>query len=167
MIADLLMGLRAVERGLASLIFVAIVALVAVAAATRYVGMPLTWAIEVTQALFVWLCILAADLTMQRAGHFSVDMIANMLPPRPRQVLEVFNLLLIAALLGGLVYYGFLFSFITSGRPLPMTGITSAAATIALPVGFVLMLITLVQQLMARIRGQSVAAAPDEAREVM
>jgi TRAP-type transport system small permease protein len=167
MIVSALAALRGVERVLASALLVATVALVVLASGTRYMGAPVIWAIEVIQALFVWLCVLAADMTLQRAGHFSVDMIANLLPPRARRMLDVFNTLLAAALLASLAWYGFLFTYITSGRPLPMTGVTSAFATAALPVGFVLMLITLAEQLAARLKGQPPAAASDEAREVM
>jgi TRAP-type C4-dicarboxylate transport system permease small subunit len=167
MIVSALAALRGVERALASILLVATVTLVVVASSTRYMGVPVIWAIEIIQALFVWLCVLAADLTLQRAGHFSVDTIANLLPRRARQVLEVFNVLLAAALLAGLAYYGFLFAYITSGRPLPMTGVTSAFATAALPVGFVLMLITLAEQLVARLQGRAPAPPADEAREVM
>jgi TRAP-type C4-dicarboxylate transport system permease small subunit len=167
MIVSALATLRRVERGVASTLLVATVALVVLASSTRYMGMPVIWAIEVIQALFVWLCVLAADLTLQRAGHFSVDMIANLLPPRARRALEVFNVLLAVALLAALAWYGFQFAYITSGRPLPMTGVTSAFATAALPVGFALMLITLAEQLVARLQGRPPAAASDEAREVM
>ena len=167
MILSALGVLRRTERALASVLLIATVALVVLASSTRYMGFPIIWALEVVQALFVWLCVLAADLTLQRAGHFSVDMIANLLPPRTRQVLDVFNVLLGAALLAGLAWYGFLFTYITSGRPLPITGVTSALATAALPVGFVLMLITLAEQLVARLKGRPVAAPSDEAREVM
>lgn len=167
MIVSALAALRSVERALASALLVATVALVVFASATRYMGVPVIWSLEVVQALFVWLCVLAADLTLQRAGHFSVNMVANLLPPRARHVLEVCNVLLAAALLAGLAWYGFRFAYITSGRPLPMTGVTSALATAALPVGFVLMLITLAEQLVARLQGRPPVAAGDEAREVM
>lgn len=167
MIALFLRTLRALERAVSAALLVFIVALVVVASGTRYLGMPVLWAIEVTQALFVWLCVLAADLTLQRLGHFSVDMFANMLPPRLRQALEVFNVLLAGALLAVLTYYGVLFAQFTGMRPLPMTGVTSAWATGALPVGFVLMLITLIEHLVARLQGRSPVADPTEPREVM
>lgn len=156
-----------VERALAGLLLVVIVALVVVSSATRYAGFPVIWSVEVTQALFVWLCVLAGDLTLQRSGHFSVDMLANFLPPRARRALDLFNALLVAALLAILVFYGTRFAAMSGGRPLPITGVTSAAATGALPAGFVLMLITLAEQLVARWKGRMEAAAPSGPREVM
>jgi TRAP-type transport system small permease protein len=167
MIESALGVLRQVERALASSLLVVTVALVVLASATRYMGSPVIWAIEVIQAMFVWLCVLSADLTLQRAGHFSVDMFANMLPPRARQVLEIFNVLLAGALLATLAFYGYKFAVITGMRPLPMTGVSSAIATGALPVGFVLMLITLAEHLVARIKGRPIVPASDDAREVM
>lgn len=167
MIRSVLNGLRGVERAAAGVLLVVIVALVVVASAARYAGTPVLWALEVTQALFVWLCVFAADLTLQRLGHFSVDMVANLLPRGARQVLEVFNLLLVAAFLGVLVFYGWRFAAFTGMRPLPMTGVTSAVATAALPVGFALMLITLAEHLVARLRGHPLVPDATEPREVM
>lgn len=155
------------ERALASALLLAIVALVSFSASFRYAGMPLIWADEITQALFPWLCALAADLTLQRYGHFSVDMAANYLPAPARRALELFNTLLVMALLLVLAYYGWSFAKMTGMRPLPITGITSAAATGALTVGFVLMLVTLAERLWMRVSGRDAPAAPSEPREVM
>jgi len=167
MFAVFLERLRWVERAVAGTLLVVIVGLVIVSTATRYMGYPLIWSIEVTQALFVWLCVFAADLTLQRLGHFSVDMFANMLPKRPRQILEVVNVLIAGALLATLAFYGIIFAKFTGMRPLPMTGVSSAWATGALPVGFVLMLITLVEHLGARLKGRAPVADTSEPREVM
>jgi TRAP-type transport system small permease protein len=167
MIVLFLERLRQVERAIACALLIGIVGLVIVASGTRYMGMPVLWAIEVTQAAFVWLCVFAADLTLQRLGHFSVDMVANLLPRRPRQVLEAFNVLLAGALLAVLAWYGFKFASFTGMRPLPMTGVSSAVATGALPVGFVLMLITLAEHLVARLKGEAPVVDPTEPREVM
>ena len=167
MIHSVLTGLRGAERAAAGVLLVVIVALVVAASAARYAGAPILWAIEITQALFVWLCVFAADLTLQRLGHFSVDMVANLLPRRARQALEVFNLLLVGAFLGVLVFYGWRFASFTGMRPLPMTGVTSAVATAALPVGFALMLITLAEHLVLRLKGQTLAPYAGEPREVM
>jgi TRAP-type C4-dicarboxylate transport system permease small subunit len=156
-----------VERALASVLLVAIVALVSLSSGFRYAGAPLIWADEVIQALFPWLCALAADLTLQRSGHFSVDMLANYLPARARRVLELINTLLVMALLAVLAYYGQRFARMTGMRPLPITGVTSAAATSALTVGFVLMLVTLAEQFHRRLTGREAAPAPSEPREVM
>jgi len=167
MIQTFLDRLRAAELAAACILLAAIVTLVVVASAARYAGHPVIWALELTQAGFVWLCVLSADLTLRRAGHFSIDMLAKRLPAGPRLALDLFNFALVAALLAVLVRYGYEFSLRTSGRPLPITGVTSAFVTGALPVGFLLMAVTVGELAFARIKGRPVVPAEDERREVM
>lgn len=167
MFASLLETIRRAEMAAAGLLLCLIVALVVVASIGRYFGSPVIWAIEITQAAYVWLCVFAADLTLKKAGHFSVDMLANFLPAGARRVLEVANVLLAGAMVAALVYYGYLFAKVTGMRPLPITGVTSAVATAALPVGFALLLITLIDHLFKRLRGVDIRPADDEVREVM
>jgi len=166
MMLSFLAGLRLVERVLTRVLLVLLFVLVALSSATRYVGYPVIWSIELTQALFVWLCVLAGDLTLQRYGHFSIDMLAQLLPARARLVLDLVNFALIAALLVVLAHHGLNFARMTGMRPLPILGVTSALATAALPVGLVLMLITTIEQAVARLagRGPGDGQAP---REVM
>jgi TRAP-type C4-dicarboxylate transport system permease small subunit len=165
--ASFIETIRKAEMVVAGLLLCLIVALVVVASIGRYFGSPVIWAIELTQAGYVWLCVFAADLTLKKAGHFSVDMLANFLPAGARRLLEVANVLLAGAMIAALVYYGYLFAKVTGMRPLPITGVSSAVATAALPVGFALLLITLIDHLMKRLRGEDVRPADDEAREVM
>lgn len=167
MFPALLHGLRRLERASARFLLVLITALVILASGARYAGHPIIWAIEVTQALFVWLCVLAGDLTLQRWGHFSIDVAVKRLPARPRHALALANLLLVACLLAVLVWYGLAFARFTGMRPLPMTGISSAAATAAMPAGFALMLLTLSEHFVRLLRGGPGAETGGSAREVM
>jgi TRAP-type transport system small permease protein len=166
MIRNLLRGLRWLERVLAAALLVVLVAVVFAGAAGRYTGHPVIWSDEVAQALFVWVSMLAADLTLQRHGHFSIDILANLLPPRARFVLDIIVLLLLGGLLALLILNGFRFADMTAGRPMPMLGLPSSVATAALPVGFALMMITLIEQFVRRVRHRD-EPPPHAAREVM
>lgn len=157
-------SLRAIERGAAMALLAVLLVLVVLSSASRYLGHPVIWSIELTQALFVWLCVLAGDITLQRHGHFSIDLLASLLPPGARLALDLLDCALVAALLGVFVYYGWTFAQLTGMRPLPILGVTSAVATAALPVGFALMLVTTAEQALARISGRRTQAT---AREVM
>ena len=152
MISSFLVWLRRLERAVAMSLLVGIFALVFVATMTRYMGSPVIWAIEVTQAMFVWLCVLAADITLQNRGHFSVPALADLLSPANRRLLEIFNALVVLALLAFLVRYGIVFAELSGGRPLPMIGVSEGIATAALPVGFALMFITMLEQFVMRWR---------------
>lgn len=167
MISRALHVLRWIERAVAAGLLVILVAIVFAGAAGRYTGNPVIWSDEVAQALFVWVSMLAADLTLQRSGHFSIDIFANLLPPRARFVLDIIVIALLGALLGLLVLNGFRFADMTSGRPMPMLGLPSSVATAALPVGFSLMMITLIEQAIRRIRHRFEPPPEHAASEVM
>jgi TRAP-type transport system small permease protein len=150
MITTSLSWLRRIERGVAMALLMAIFVLVFVATATRYLGSPVIWAIEVTQAMFVWLCVLSADITLQHFGHFSVPALADLLPRPARRVLETFNAVVVLVLLAFLAKWGATFTNMKVLHELPMTRISESFATAALPVGFALMFITVAEQLVRR-----------------
>lgn len=145
--------LRRAEMVAAVALLAAIVAVVLAGTVGRYAGYPVVWSDEVAQALFVWLALLAADLTLQRAGHFRIDLLAGLLPPRARFLLELAIKLVIAVLLVLLVYYGLALVRLSDPRPLPMTGVPSSYAAAALPVAYALMVVTVVEQILRHLRG--------------
>lgn len=154
MIRQLLAHVRAAERVLAVALLAALVAVVFAGTMGRYLGRPVVWSDEVAQGLFVWVALLAADITLQRNGHFSVDALVNFLPPKARFVLDVGIHLLLAALLALLLFYAFRFASMTGPRPMPMLGpmlgLRTGVVTSALPVGFTLMFITVIEQTIDR-----------------
>lgn len=156
MISRALKILRQAEMAAAIAMLAVLVAVVFAGAAGRYSGYPVIWSDELAQALFVWISLLAADLTLQRSGHFRLDMQVNFLPRRARIVLDIAITLLVGALLLLLLVYALRFVAISNMRPLPMIGIPSSFATAALPVGFTLMLVTLTEQLLLQISGRGV-----------
>ena len=155
MIRRLLGTVRAVERVLAVTLLAAMVAVVFAGTTGRYLGHPVVWSDEVAQGLFVWVALLAADITLQRNGHFSVDELVNFLPPKARFALDIGIHLLLAALLALLLYYAFKFASMTGPRPMPMLGpmlgLRTGIVTTALPVGFALMFITVIEQTIDRL----------------
>lgn len=152
MLTKPLAWLRWLERAVAMSLLCGIFLVVLVATIGRYLGSPVIWSLEASQAMFVWLCLLAGDITLQNFGHFSVPLIADTLSRPARRVLETLNALLVLALLVFLAWYGWTFADMSSMRPLPMLGISEGIATAALPVGFALMAITTLEQLVLRWR---------------
>jgi TRAP-type C4-dicarboxylate transport system permease small subunit len=143
----------------------ALVAIVFLGTVTRYLNLPLLWTEELSSALFVWLAMLAADITLQRAGHFRIDALATLLPEPVQLVLDIVIKLMIAALLAALVWYGVALIKVAHPRPLPMLDVPSSLAAAALPVAYALMLITTIEQIIRRLSGQQVDAAAG--RDVM
>jgi TRAP-type C4-dicarboxylate transport system permease small subunit len=157
--------LRRAEMFAAIVLLGAIVVVVFAGTIGRYSGRPLIWSDELAQALFIWLAMLAADLTLQRAGHFRIDVLVSLLPKRVAFLLDLSIKLTIAAMLVLLVYYGTLLVGLSHPRPLPMTGVPSSWAAAALPVAYGLMIITVIEQIVRHVRGESESAT--DARDVM
>jgi TRAP-type C4-dicarboxylate transport system permease small subunit len=165
MLKQALLMLRRAEMFAAIALLGAIVVIVFAGTIGRYSGQPLIWSDKAAQALFIWLAMLAADLTLQRAGHFRIDVLVSLLPKSIAFLLDLAIKLTIAAMLILLVYYGTLLVALSHPRPLPMTGVPSSWAAAALPVAYGLMIITVVEQIVRDLRGESKSAA--EARDVM
>lgn len=132
---------------------------------SRYLTEPIIWTEELAQAVFVWLAMLGADLTLQRAGHFKIDLVPALLPEPVQLVLDIAIKLMIAALLFSLVWYGWELIKVAHPRPMPMLDVPSSLAAAALPVAFFLMLVTTIEQILRRLRGDHEDIA--QARDVM
>lgn len=146
--------LRRIELYTAITLLALIVAVVLAGTIGRYGGHPVIWSDEVAQALFVWLAMLSADLTLQRSGHFRINALVGLLPDTARFLLDLAIKLVIASMLIMLIYYGAILAKVFHPRPLPMTGIPSSYAGLALPVAYGLMLITAVEQIVEHIRNK-------------
>ena len=144
--------LRRIEFACAALLLVAVVLLVGVAAASRAMGSPIIWSIEVAQLLFLWLCIIAIDLGLQHDRHFGIGLVSDNLPPSARKALQIVNL---AILIGLLVY---LLQFAWRNTILMHPRLDGALQTpgsyfhASMVVGFVLMIRTLAVKLVGTIR---------------
>ena len=157
--------LRRIELYSAIALLAVIVAVVLAGTIGRYGGHPVIWSDEVAQALFIWLAMLAADLTLQRSGHFRITVLAGLLPDTVRFLLDLAIKLVIAAMLAMLIFYGSKLAMVFHPRPLPMTGVPSSYAGAALPVAYGLMLITAVEQIVDHFRNKG--AAEPEVVDVM
>ncbi len=156
--------LRQAERAVAIALLAAIVVVVIIGTVFRFAGSPAIWTEEAAQASFVWLSLIAADITLQRHGHFRLDMLVGLLPKKARLALDIVIHLVIGALLAMLLFYAWKFVQISNLRPLPLIGVPSSFATAALPTGFALMMITLVEQIFVALSGRE---AKTEVRDVV
>jgi TRAP-type C4-dicarboxylate transport system permease small subunit len=154
MLTKALALLRQAERAAAIALLAAVVAVVIIGTIFRFAGAPAIWTEEAAQASFVWLSLIAADMTLQRHGHFRLDMLVGLLPKKARLALDIAIHLVIGALLVFLMFYAWKFVQISNMRPLPIIGVPSSFATAALPVGFALMTITLVEQIFVALSGR-------------
>ena len=140
---------RRIEISLATTILASIVVLVAVAAISRKFGTPIIWSLEVSTALFVWLVVLCVDIAMQQDRHFGLSLVLDNVRPSIRRMVETANIVVVILLLGYLLYYASINVPLMHKRMLGALQIPKSYIHLAMPVGILLWIRTLIFKLRA------------------
>ena len=136
----------AVENALTKFLLASIVVLVFIAAVMRSFGYPIIWSVDFAQLFFIWLIMLGANQALRQLDHVGVDILVRNLSWRQRLKLDIFLYAIIAFCLVILAIYGFKLVLLNPQRMLGTTSISYAWVSLALPVGAILMLNTLLRQ---------------------
>jgi|TARA_R110000737_G_scaffold237850_1_gene250154 TRAP-type transport system small permease protein len=145
--------IRRVETGCAILLLTAIVILVAIASIARSVGSPIIWSVEIAQLCFVWLCMFSADLALQSDRHFGLSILSDSLPPGRRRTLDLFNRVILIALLVFLLYYAWGNMILMYPRLIGATQMHGSYIHASIVVGLCLLLRTMISQTYTAWRG--------------
>jgi TRAP-type C4-dicarboxylate transport system permease small subunit len=140
-----------VEFACAACLLVAIVLLVGLASVARSLGAPIIWSVEIAQLLFVWLCMLAADLALQQDRHFGLMIMLDALPSKARHLAEILNRLIVALLLAFLLVYALRNAVLMHPRLIGATQMHASFVHASIVLGLVLMLRTLALQIYRRL----------------
>lgn len=124
----------------AAALLIAIVCLVAIASISRYAGAPIIWSVEVAQTLFIWLCMLAADIALQQSKHFGLSFVQELVSPAVAQAIKIANLTIVLALLIFLFSYSIELVRLSHPRLYGATQMPFSFITAALPFGLLLMI---------------------------
>ncbi|MBH0236754.1 TRAP transporter small permease [Methylobrevis albus] len=151
------------EEFVAKALLAAIVVLVFLAAAARTFGHPLIWSVDLAQLLFVWLCMLGANKALRRKSHIGVDFFVLRLPTAMRRIVEIVLGLLTLGFLGALAYLGVRLTLLNAERIYGDSGISYAWVTGAVPVGCVLLALTLIGHLVRCLRGGALVFLREDA----
>ncbi len=146
--------LKKIEFASAGMLLVAVVVLVGVASIARAVGSPIIWSIEMAQLIFVWLCMLAADIAMQEDRHFGLQVLQDNISPKARDTVEIFNIVVIIGFLVFLLYYAWGNMILMHPRLVGATQIHASYIHASMVVGLSLLIRTMVFQLIGRIRSK-------------
>jgi tripartite ATP-independent transporter DctM subunit len=93
-------GLLKSVEAISAALMVAIIALLLTGVFSRYVlSLPIAWIDEVVSIAFLWLAMLGSVLAVARNEHLRLTLFVNLLPPKPREFVETFSLLVIATFL--------------------------------------------------------------------
>jgi TRAP-type C4-dicarboxylate transport system permease small subunit len=131
------------ESFLTKVFIVFLVALVFVAAATRYMGYPINWSVDIAVCLFAWCTFLGGDVALRKNKLMNVEFFVGKLSPEKKRLVELLNLLIILIFLGALVVYGTKLSYTTRFRTFQgIPWFSYTWVTISVPIGSILMMIT-------------------------
>ena len=142
------------EERLGMLLFGSTVGLVLLGAAGRTAGTPMTWAVDLAQALFAWACVFGADIALKNRGHIVIDIAVRPLPKHIQTLLSYTWQIVIAVFLGILIWLGFQLTLINTQRELGDLGVSYAWVTASIPVGSALMLVSTLTRLFRFISGR-------------
>jgi C4-dicarboxylate transporter, DctQ subunit len=130
------------EELLVQVFLATITFLVFSSAISRSLSVPINWAIDASMLLFAWTVFLGADVALRNTGLVKVDLIIKHLPSGAQKTLYVLWQIIIIVFLISLVLYGIPLSIESSKRLFWTLGISYSWATISVPVGSILMIIT-------------------------
>ncbi|MGP9497629.1 MULTISPECIES: TRAP transporter small permease [unclassified Halomonas] len=106
----------AMEHTIAALLVALILSVSANVVGRAVLNHSLPWADELARMLFIWLIFLGAAAAFARYEHIAVDILVRRLKPRAAHALYLFQHLVITALMGIIVWGGFLVMSRASGR---------------------------------------------------
>jgi len=141
------------EEAAVALFIVAITLLVFISAVMRTISHPINWAQDMSLLLFAWVVFLGADVALRRSDFLRVDILMNRFPKKLQEFLYYLWYILAILFLCILVVYGFPLALENTKRPFQSMGISYSWATMSVPIGSALMIITIVIKLISRYKG--------------
>lgn len=149
------------EDALSKALLAAITLLVFAAGVSRTFGAPLIWSVDLAQLLFIWLCFLGANRALRIKAHIGVDFFVRKLPARARWAVELVLGLAALGFLAVLAWTGFQLTMLNLERVFGDSGLSYAWVTAAVPIGALLLAITLGVHLVRAVTGGGLVFAAD------
>ncbi|MDD3174474.1 MAG: TRAP transporter small permease [Herbinix sp.] len=124
-----------------------LILLVFFAAVLRFFGIDMSWSTDLAQLSFAWVCFIGADLAMRKNRHMGVNMLVDKFPVKFRNIIYLFNNILMLCFLLIAVYYGTNLCITNFQRTFNTLPISYSYATASVPVGCLLMTITIISNI--------------------
>lgn len=123
-----------------------LIVLTVVGVLKRYIlRSPISWLEEIQALLFMWITFIGGSAAFRYASHVSIEILVDSLPKKIGGLIERFDVLLQLLILGYLCYQEFTYYFqlISTGKVTNLLRIPYSVAYLALPIGGVLMLVSM------------------------
>ena len=140
------------EQWLAMILLAGITILVFAAALMRTVGFPLNWAQDAALIMFAWLSFIGGDIALHSTGLIGINLIVKHFPKAVQKGIDIAFKIVMLAFLAVLVVNGY--SYVMTGykRLITTLNMSYAWVTASVPVGALLMIISVSQNLVRSIR---------------
>ncbi len=136
-----------IEFAVGAILLAIITVLVFIAAVMRFFGYPLIWSVDLAQLLFIWLCFIGATRAMRERVHLGVDYLVRLFPFGTRRLIETVLALVFIGFLLLLAKEGYHLTMLNWQRIFGDSGLSYAWVTIAVPVGSILLSISILSNL--------------------
>ena len=140
------------EQWIAMLLLAGITVLVFVSAMMRTLGFPLNWAQDAALIMFAWLSFIGGDIALHSTGLIGVDMIVVHFPKKVQKAIDILFKVVMLVFLVVLVIYGFQYVRTGYRRLITTLNVSYAYVTASVPVGALLMIISVGQNLYKSIK---------------
>jgi TRAP-type C4-dicarboxylate transport system permease small subunit len=122
----------------------------------RYlIGYSLYWSEEAARYLFVWISFLGSVIALQKGVHIGFDVCVKKLPPTLMRYTLLFGDLAVLAFLVFITYQGFVMAEQNMIQQSAALEIPMGVVMMAVPIGFALMAVCTLSQMIKRFRMQS------------
>ena len=166
----LIAGFKAIYRGICILeevivaVFIAAITfLIFISAIARGIGSPVNWAPDIAMLLLAWVVFLGANTALRRADFIRVDILIRRFPLKLQKFLYYLYYIAAISFLGMLVRFGIPLSIENSRRTFQALQLSYSWATMSVPVGAFVMILTIVIKLVSRWKEKEIKADGKEA----
>ena len=130
------------EQQIAMVLLAAITVLVFVSALTRTFGYPINWAQDAALIMFAWLAFIGGDIALHSTGLIGIDLIVRRFPKVFQKGIDILFKIVMLVFLAVLVIYGYQYVLTGYKRLITTLNVSYAFVTASVPVGAVLMIIS-------------------------
>ena len=140
------------EQWLAMVLLAGLTVLVFAAALMRTIGYPLNWAQDAALIMFAWLSFIGGDIALHSTGLIGIDLIVRHFPKAVQKGIDIVFKVVMLAFLAVLVVNGYNYVMTGYKRLITTLNVSYAFVTASVPVGSLLMIISVSQNLWRSIR---------------
>ncbi len=141
-----------IEKYIVMAAFFTIIALTFTNTVLRIFNRPVIWADDISLLLFSWSAFLGADLALRSNRLVGMDIVTSKLPAKTQKILQIIVYLIMLSILLLFVVKGFSLAKMNWKRFMNTLKLSYGWATLSLPVGSVLMILTILIKLYVLIR---------------